>query len=373
MLPLVILLVWLAGPLPDAAAQTSEEQRCYNAVQGRVAWAKNGSTQWAQANLQRLCEGTRNHQKTIGCFRTAIQSGQYQWGEAIGLCRHITGIEETYFDYQCQREPYTRSLQALPASQRFNGDSLKCSAGADRDKNRFRDACKKHDVCYSAPWEMAGWTGAESAAARAVCDGQFLVDMQQICTERASGQGIRCRVAADAFHKAVTAGAISNWMRGQDHARTNGCQVTRVKRGGIVNSNPAPRPRQKWAVEIDCYHKDLDHEDTSDRVAVTFYAGNTVVGTKAKNGVTCRSMGADPTWSLQTDQLVTRVVVATNGANAFYIDELRVSRDNTQIVHHGRDNGSGWCLSTDSNDTNAGWRNNMSSAGCRNAHVFSAP
>ena len=94
-------------------------------------------------------------------------------------------------------------------------------------------------------------------------------------------------------------------MKGQDHARTNGCQVLpRVKRGGIVNPDLAPRPQQTWTVEIDC--RGLDYEDTSDRVAATFYAGNTVIGTKAKNGAICRAMDADPTWSLRTDQLVTR-------------------------------------------------------------------
>ena len=79
---------------------------------------------------------------------------------------------------------------------------------------------------------------------------------------------------------------------------------------------------------------------------------------------------------------VTRVVIETNGSNAFWMDEVRlrkireikkrtvydsenrapsekVETEDTLLQHWGRDGGQGYCLSTDPNDASGSWANHV--------------
>lgn len=372
-----------------AHAYTQEEQHCYSAIQGKVAWDyASGNNRWVESNVRRLCAGTRDHTKTVGCFSAHINTGNYDWQKARDRCNNVTSVAANNFKYSCVKEPYTRDISGLSRDIKYPGDALKCSAGAEPDKRRFHEACMKHDICYSAPWEVAGWTGGKSLEAKGLCDAAFMDDMVEICKKKATGAGIQCNVAAGAFYTAVTAAAVSHWNSGQANANNASCRIVTVHRqpGGVISrrvedvqdtaedvADLIVRGVQTLhKVQIDCYHSDLDYEDTSARVTVQFWSNNSRVGSTSKKGVSCPAIGSDPTFVIETDRPVTHVTISTSNDNAFYIDELRIYQGSVLKQHHGRDNGRGWCLSTDPGDTNGSWSSYITKSGCKNSHRFQA-
>jgi hypothetical protein len=56
------------------------------AVQGKVAWNKQGNKTWSEANLLNLCRGTTRPAATIECFRGAIQANA-PMENAIARCK----------------------------------------------------------------------------------------------------------------------------------------------------------------------------------------------------------------------------------------------------------------------------------------------
>ncbi len=141
-------------------------------------------------------------------------------------------------------------------------------------------------------------------------------------------------------------------------------------------------------VSIDCYHSSLSNEGTNDWITVNFFRGNKHLKSKTKKkGITCSATGADTDFIINnTDFFFDRFEIATSGTNAFYIDELRISKqvkrnisndidlgsykEWREIKHFGRDNGKGWCVSRDHNDSNGSWKNYIDRIGCQTVHNF---
>ena len=73
-------------PVSQAHAQGTEQNRCIDAVQGKVAWDRAGSKAWNESNVLKLCSGSKNHQATIKCFSDKINKG-VSWSPAIDACR----------------------------------------------------------------------------------------------------------------------------------------------------------------------------------------------------------------------------------------------------------------------------------------------
>jgi len=128
----------------------------------------------------------------------------------------------------------------------------------------------------------------------------------------------------------------------------------------------------EWKVEIDACHSDLDNTGTNNRITVQFYAGSTLVASKYKDGVSdgCKIWEGDTVFSTKTNRKITHVIVKTNGSDGFYIDEIRLYEKGALKQHHGRDNGSGWCLSTDPKDANGSWKGKVSGNTCKSSHRF---
>lgn len=74
-----------SAPPPAAPSNQSLEQTCYGMVQGRIPWARGGSTQWVDGNVRRLCAGTTNPQGTVDCFNRAIASHN-SWQRGLDEC-----------------------------------------------------------------------------------------------------------------------------------------------------------------------------------------------------------------------------------------------------------------------------------------------
>lgn len=63
----------------------TEEQNCFDQVQGKIAWDQKGSKEWDSTNVARLCKGTTNASQRISCFEGKIKTGK-GWDEAIRAC-----------------------------------------------------------------------------------------------------------------------------------------------------------------------------------------------------------------------------------------------------------------------------------------------
>lgn len=80
----------------------------------------------------------------------------------------------------------------------FNG----CTGVSSEYGRLFFDDCFKHDLCYHHEPSFSG-------KSKQKCDELFKADMMKTC-ER-SGLGLRCRVIARAFERAVIYGGKKSW------------------------------------------------------------------------------------------------------------------------------------------------------------------
>ncbi len=147
---------------------------------------------------------------------------------------------------------------------------------------------------------------------------------------------------------------------------TGGCRSS--IRFSVFAGNPPPT-RYSYRLTIDCNHNAISATDTRNRITVSFLGRNgRLIRNVSRNGVgNCAN--SEGIFTLTTNQQVGYVLFRTNGNDAFFIDEWRLSLNGRLIKHEGRDNGRGWCLSTDPNDT-AGWRNYLTGA-CKSRLRFS--
>jgi hypothetical protein len=74
------------APQPAPPTATSAEQRCFDAVQGKVAWNQAGATRWSPASVRKLCQGTPDPARTIACFQAQIRTHN-DWNRGITACR----------------------------------------------------------------------------------------------------------------------------------------------------------------------------------------------------------------------------------------------------------------------------------------------
>lgn len=91
----------------DWEGRTPEEQRCAALVQGRIAWNDDGSTNWDEPSLDRLCRGTTRPVQPGLCFslirNVPLQRGaaiQADWKDAVALCAGTDGGQERVSCYR---------------------------------------------------------------------------------------------------------------------------------------------------------------------------------------------------------------------------------------------------------------------------------
>jgi hypothetical protein len=106
----------LTAPVPVAAAPKDLAQQCREAVQGKVAWNRQGSTSWAVGNLERLCQGTRDPAATIACFQAEIRAHD-QWPEALKICSGPLGGRVSSSPDPVQAVGNARSVVWVPFGQ----------------------------------------------------------------------------------------------------------------------------------------------------------------------------------------------------------------------------------------------------------------
>ena len=65
---------------------SEKEQLCFDIIQGKVAWNRDGNKSWATSNLRNLCSNTQDPWATRDCFTRSIKSGN-GWDVAIDRCK----------------------------------------------------------------------------------------------------------------------------------------------------------------------------------------------------------------------------------------------------------------------------------------------
>jgi hypothetical protein len=70
----------------SAGGSAAEVAECKRILQtGTVSWG--GGQIWAPANIDNLCNGTRNANNTIACFKAAVNIESMGWAAAIDRCK----------------------------------------------------------------------------------------------------------------------------------------------------------------------------------------------------------------------------------------------------------------------------------------------
>lgn len=136
--------------------------------------------------------------------------------------------------------------------------------------------------------------------------------------------------------------------------------------GGFYGGNkaaqttPKTTPIPKYEVAIDFCHSDLSDTGTANELIVTLSGVDGVAGTQRIQGTgNCSILGApvsaDAKLTFESYLDVSNITVETTGGDGLFIDEVEIWRNGDKTAWHGRDNGRGWCVSTDANDHIGGW------------------
>ncbi|MDH3529843.1 MAG: hypothetical protein OEQ28_09780 [Acidobacteriota bacterium] len=137
-------------------------------------------------------------------------------------------------------------------------------------------------------------------------------------------------------------------------AYTNGLCRTWIK--FPVSGGTVPPATNKYKVTVDCRHARIRNTITRNRITVTFMdATSGVIESKTMNGITNCTKG-DAAFSITTDREVGYIDFRTNGNDAYYIDQWRLFKNGALIHREERNNGMGWCLSTDPRDASGTWQ-----------------
>ena len=63
----------------------AEPGLCYAKIQGVVAWNKQGNKRWDWKNVVNLCKGSRNSHSTVSCFKRNMK--EEGWSKATKMCK----------------------------------------------------------------------------------------------------------------------------------------------------------------------------------------------------------------------------------------------------------------------------------------------
>lgn len=144
----------------------------------------------------------------------------------------------------------------------------------------------------------------------------------------------------------------------------NGCKSSQTFSFSTgVNRDPNSGKEDRYVVRIDNCHSDIGNEGTGNTITVEFLSGNTVIYKSVKNGVPENCYTADAIFLARSAKRITSVRVSTNGNDGYYIDELRLFKNDKLIKQYGGDNGGGWCISTDPQDAHGEWKGKCSGTG----------
>lgn len=99
------------GTILQQNETNANDNTCFDAVQGNIAWDQNGvNKQWSPANINKLCEGAETSEQPALCFQNVLHGNiatgkgltNWNWGQAIALCSGTTKAETTISCYESE-------------------------------------------------------------------------------------------------------------------------------------------------------------------------------------------------------------------------------------------------------------------------------
>jgi hypothetical protein len=153
---------------------------------------------------------------------------------------------------------------------------------------------------------------------------------------------------------------VENWGK----TTVKDTKETAINTGNWVERGILGASSNEWRVEIDSCHKNLDDTGTTNKITTEFWSKDKKVKSQSRNGVKANCILNREYWSITTDYTITHVIVKTDGTDGFFIDEVELYKGGKSKKRHGRDNGSGWCLSKDPKDGGGAWRGKVSNSRC---------
>lgn len=133
-----------------------------------------------------------------------------------------------------------------------------------------------------------------------------------------------------------------------------------------------------YRIYLDYCHSELADTDTRNTVTAEFWSDRSgLLGQQSVRGLpACSPLGAvvsleQPFVLKGARDLVDYIAIKIDGDDAVFIDEVSLSKGTeNRILHEGRDNGNGWCLSTDPNDATGTWKGVSVGGYCKPEWVF---
>ena len=147
----ILTILWMPGLQASASAQTPFEQACFNAIQGKIPWSREGSTTWHPPNLETLCRGVSHYQARILCFQNGI-AGHNDWRRATQECQNVgiaTASEQACFNAVQNKIPWSRN--GSTAWSPLNVEAL--CRGVDNHSARI--TCFQNGIAAHNDWNRA--------------------------------------------------------------------------------------------------------------------------------------------------------------------------------------------------------------------------
>ena len=124
----------------EVSRKTRGESRCFEAVQGKIAWNYEGNKNWARANVERLCTGAKpllRASEPAKCFQQVMYGGvswgggtRWKWQNAISLCQGSPNAAETVSCFSgktAQGASWADAIKSCKASAVLTQNETSCS------------------------------------------------------------------------------------------------------------------------------------------------------------------------------------------------------------------------------------------------------
>lgn len=147
----------------------AREDRCFDAVQGKVAWSRGGSKTWNPANIRNLCKDTRNVERTVDCFKRGIIDHN-NWGKAINACQ---SNPNSYLNVSLSSGS-TPSVQSTPAP---------AQVAPPKPKESAAEICTRR-IKSEASYNQSGRSNWHDNDAKQICYGTSNPDTRISCFQK---------------------------------------------------------------------------------------------------------------------------------------------------------------------------------------------
>lgn len=263
---------------------------------------------------------------------------------------------------------FGKTLFAYTKTNKYGGSehTPSCSAGDPTYRDVFWPACEKHDQYYRAPWYESGITYGKS-----ISDAIFYKDMTRICHD---AEGVIVDVS-------ICKEAAWGWNLGLAVTNEFETAQSEEKNRGSASIDYI-MPKKRLTPILDKFQKTLIHIQNKNITTIALFEkaiSDLSVGDHYKFWIDFKGTGED---DYETESLITvelfdeydlslgyitshgvagtfknskkmsifterkpaYFVISNLGDDAFYIDRLILYKNGEEILSHGIDDGSGWCI-----------------------------